>query len=108
MKKLKVAVISLIIFGLCGGGLYLYTIHEGRKALIALAKEYNFCESEECSEGLVKATEAVIKATNRYSSQNQIEWCLGTETIANTRVQKGGFLKIILVDAMNMRCPNPL
>lgn len=98
LKTLSVAA----VFGAILFGVWSWTISNGRKAVGALAKEYGYCQDEDCAGG-VAALEAEI-GRQKNVSPTMIEWCVGVDDWAEARVARGGFIKSIIVETMYMPC----
>lgn len=83
-------------------GVWKWTISNGREAVAALAREYGYCQDEDCASG-VAALEAEI-GRQKNVSPTMIEWCVGVDDWAEARVARGGFIKSIIVETMYIPC----
>lgn len=88
--------------------LYFITVGAGKEAFLELAVEYEICvEAASCSEAEKEVlAQLIIEGTN-YSSMHQIEWCLGVDTWADTRVRRGGWLIGPMMNVGYWFCPTP-
>lgn len=101
-KSLKVTLFAAVVGGLLVGG-YFFVISVGHDELISIAREHEFCTDEACEEGAILVADTLIDQT-AFTTREQIEWCLGTEVLSETRVRKGGLIKSFLIDMMYSRC----
>jgi hypothetical protein len=88
---------ALVLFGY-----YQFTMYEGRSALIDLAREKNLCSDDRCDDGL-KIVEDLMQK-EKGISPGLLEWCVGVDDWADTRVARGGAIKDIMVWAMYLPC----
>lgn len=86
--------------------LYYFTISAGKEEFLSLAVEFAVCEeAESCTVEDEEFLASSIVSQSEYSSKHQIQWCLGVDTWANTRVRRGGWIVGILMDVGYWFCP---
>lgn len=83
-------------------GLPYYTLSKGHSVVIEMASERGLCSSANCHDGVGDVYEALGPALD-YSPW-RIDWCLGVDEIAAIRVQRGGWLKSLVVEVMYLPC----
>ena len=87
---------------LIGFGVWSWMCSTGRSEIEKVARERNLCKQEGCVDGIA-FVEDVIASRYKMSSST-IEWCLGVDDLRHTRVHRGGLIKTIAVDFMDMPC----
>ena len=86
--------------------LYFTTINAGKNAFLELAVDYKICDNAAaCSEAEKEVLAELIIAGTDYSTMRQIEWCLGVDTWAETRVRRGGWMIGFMMDGGYLFCP---
>jgi hypothetical protein len=99
-----------VTFGLAGlagvalvYGAWEWTRHLGRKSILKIAHERSLCESSSsCDAGLRVVTARVGREFGL--SLEMVEFCVGVDSWAETRVHRGGWVKSLLVSAIYMPC----
>lgn len=92
-------------FGFLAAVIFAYgawTVSLGRDAIEKLARSRNLCQIDGCPDG-VDFVEGVLTAKYEISTTT-LEWCLGVDEWRHARVHRGGLLKAVLVDFMDMPC----
>jgi hypothetical protein len=102
MKKALLWIAGIIAAGAVCYGVYVWTISMGHDTLTDLARERGLCTTAECNEGAETIT--ALLSDQFGMSQARFEWCLGVDEWAKARVQRGGFVKSILVEIMYTPC----
>ena len=93
-----VSIIPLLIF---------ITFSAGKDAIVDLAVECEICSNADtCSEAQTQEFVKFIIENSPYKSQRQVQWCLGVDDWANTRVRKGGWILGIMMDVGYVFCPS--
>lgn len=102
MKKIFVWALSLAGAAAASWAVYEFVCYEGRRELLKIAREKDFCKTDGCEEGSDAVHTILVNSTG--ASAGKIDWCIGVSSIAQVRVHRGGWLKAIAVDGMNYPC----
>lgn len=79
-----------------------WTVSLGQDAIEKIARDRGLCTIQGCPDGF-DFVEGVL--TQKYDiSATTLEWCLGVDEWRRHRVHRGGLVKSILVDFMDMPC----
>ena len=100
-SSFKYAALLILLAGALYGA-WRFTLYEGHRSAEQLAEKHGLCTQGACYD----QGEIVIEfAADEYKmSKTLVTWCLGVDKWAETRVQRGGFLKAIIVDVMYWPC----
>lgn len=101
MRWLKIAGWAALVCAILFGAGY-WTMNMGHTEIAKLAKDQGFCTTESCAEGSDMVYS--LMETQGYSPA-LLDWCLGVDGWANTRVTRGGWVKSLLVEFMYWPCP---
>lgn len=83
-----------------------YVANRGEASLLALAKEGDFCTTQECGEGVLYAS--TFLETNYGLSADDVKWCLGVDDIAHRDWVIGNSFKLYITDKMYQKCDSDL
>ncbi|MDR6430796.1 hypothetical protein [Brucella pseudogrignonensis] len=107
-RSIKFTIIGLVIIAL--GGATPFAIEPivkkiGEGSILQLAKDGNFCTTDDCEEGITYAIGFL--ETNYGLSPDNVKWCMGVDVIANYELPFGNALKKSITDQMYSRCGDP-
>lgn len=104
-----VTIIGLILLVLSFPILYFTTLNAGVNSFVVLAVDYEICTStDDCSDAEREILAQFIIERTNYSSLQQIQWCLGVDSWADTSVRRGGWLIGTMMDVGYLFCPRAL
>lgn len=110
MKAKSILVAAAVAVGassIAYGG-YTFLISEGRAELEKMAREAGYCGADpNCNIGIRTAAATVIVKDVGYTSEEQIHWCLGIESLTDTNVRRGRWLLDLVASGLYLRCPEP-
>lgn len=87
--------------------LYFSTNSAGKDDFLDLAVEYEICtDADSCTQEQTGLLAEIIIEETAYTSLQQIHWCLGVDSWADTRVRKGGWLVGIMMEGGYLFCPS--
>ena len=101
-KRVGIWVLTTVgaLIGAYGG--WEMTRYMGRDAIRFVAKEHNLCMFPSCEEGI--ASVATVVGEKFKISHGMVEYCVGVDDWAKTKVHRGGWIKVPLIYAMYMPC----
>ncbi|KAB2691713.1 hypothetical protein [Brucella pseudogrignonensis] len=107
-RSIKFTLIGLVIVALAGATPFavepiVQKIGEG--SIRQLAKDGNFCTTENCEEGINYAIGFL--ETNYGLSPQNVKWCMGVDVIAHYELPFANGLKKAITDRMYQRCGDP-
>lgn len=107
-RSVKYTIIGLVIVAL--GGAIPFALEPvvkkiGESSIRQLAKDGNFCKTDDCEEGINYAIGFL--ETNYGLSPDNVKWCMGVDVIANYELPFGNGLKKSITDQMYSRCGDP-
>mgnify|MGYP001202546102 CR=1 FL=1 len=83
-------------------GVWWWVSSTGHEAIVSLAREKGLCRDAACISGTMHVYEVIGE---KYGlSPGMLDWCVGTDDIAATRVYRGGGIKTIMVEIMRTPC----
>lgn len=95
------AVVTLIVLSVCFGGWW-WISSLGHEAVVAIAKERGLCGDAACVDGTMHVYTVV--GQDFGLSPGLIDWCVGTDDFAATRVYRGGWIKAPALYLMRLPC----
>ncbi|MBC2886803.1 hypothetical protein H7Q97_15555 [Ochrobactrum sp. CM-21-5] len=107
-RSVKYTLVGLVIIAIAGATPFAVepiVVKIGENSIRQLAKEGNFCETENCSEG-IEYTLGFLE-TNYGLSPHDVKWCMGVDVIAHYELPFGNNLKTGITDRMYKRCGDP-
>jgi hypothetical protein len=104
MRRALVSIATMLAIVLFLGLLASLTFNGGRTAIAKLAKEEGLCTTETCIEGTNELY--VFFQSERATSKLMMDWCLGVDDMADTRVRSGGWLLDIFASVARTPCPD--
>ena len=107
-RSLKFTLFGLGVVALLGAApfaLERIVIKIGESSIRELAREGNFCTTDDCKEG-IDYTLSFLETNYALSAEN-VKWCMGVDVIAHYNLPFGAGLKTTLTDMMYERCGDP-
>ena len=86
-------------------GAYVSVINSGHDVLIEIAEEAERCPVGACGPFMPMLAAEIIGNNAGYTSQTQIEWCLGVDDIKPPNIRRGGMIVSVFFEAMRAPCP---
>ncbi|MBB5701789.1 hypothetical protein FHS76_001651 [Ochrobactrum daejeonense] len=107
-RSIKFTLIGLIVIALAGSAPFAIepiVVKIGENSIRQLARDGNFCESEQCDEGVTYVLGFL--ETNYGLSPHDVKWCMGVDVISHYELPFGNGLKTSITDRMYQRCGDP-
>lgn len=104
-RSIKYTLIGLGIIAIGGAAPFAVepiVVKIGESSIRQLAREGNFCKTENCDDGYDYAL--AFLETNYGLSPRDVKWCMGVDVIAHYELPFGNGLKNTLTDQMYARC----
>lgn len=76
----------------------------GSRAVAKMASDLDYCAEATCTEDEIDLFYLVAESSFDGASPMLINWCVGIDDIAGTRVHRGGFIKSIFVWVGRLPC----
>lgn len=107
-RSIKFTLAGLVVIALLGAAPFAaepVVVRIGEHSIRQLAKEGDFCKSEQCEEGTTYVLGFL--ETNYGLSPHDVKWCMGVDVIAHYDLPFGNGLKKSITDRMYRRCGDP-
>lgn len=107
-RSIKLTLAGLVVIALLGAAPFAaepIVVKIGENSIRQLAREGNFCKTEQCDEGTAYALGFL--ETNYGLSPHDVKWCMGVDVIAHHELPFGNGLKKSITDRMYKRCGDP-
>ena len=107
-RSIKFTLIGLGIIAVIGAAPFAIepiVVRIGEGSIRQLARDGNFCQTEQCDEGMNYAVGFL--ETNYGLSPHDVKWCMGVDVISHYELPFGNKLKTSITDQMYQRCGDP-
>ncbi len=107
-RSIKFTIIGLVVITALGALPFAaepIIVRIGENSIRQLARDGNFCKTEDCTEGIDYAI-GFLEA-NYGLSPHDVKWCMGVDVIAHHELPFGNNLKKSITDQMYKRCGDP-
>ena len=107
-RSIKFTLIGLVVIAVIGAAPFAVepiVVKIGEGSIRQLARDGNFCQTEQCDEGMNYALGFL--ETNYGLSPHDVKWCMGVDVISHYELPFGNALKNSITDLMYQRCGNP-
>ena len=107
-RSIKFTLIGLCVIAVMGATPFAMepiVVRIGEDSIRQLARDGNFCQTEQCDEGMNYAVGFL--ETNYGLSPHDVKWCMGVDVISHYALPFGNKLKTSITDQMYQRCGDP-